>query len=192
MADLLACYTWDGSTKDWKNKKIPTVKIRKYSETHFLVLIESEYYQNEFPRKFCGGVPVKDGSFDGLWEYEVVELFIADVSAKENPEKTPYLELEFSPHGAYLCLQLHGTRNCIKTGLKLEYYSQICGNVWTGAAIVPKSYLPSICEEFRCNAYSIFTEICSDERTYCCAAPVPGPYPDFHRIHLFPIYKLNL
>lgn len=53
------------------------------------------------------------GSLDGLWDYEVVEVFFLGRAER-------YFELEMSPHGHYLALKLQGARNIVEKEVKLQ------------------------------------------------------------------------
>src|SRR5690349_13129517 len=53
--------------------------------------------------------PARPGPCDRLWEFEVVELFLAGAASDGSP--VPYTEVELSPHGHYLVLRLLGVRN---------------------------------------------------------------------------------
>ena len=64
------------------------------------------------------------GSWDGLWDFEVVELFL--LGSRER-----YLELECGPHGHYLVLQLQGPRQVRERGLALDYRVERTGDRWT-------------------------------------------------------------
>ena len=61
---------------------------------HFSVLIDAPFHGDAAPPGMVHG-----GAYDGLWEFEVVELFIVHDA---NNEQCEYLELELSPHGCHL------------------------------------------------------------------------------------------
>ena len=125
-------------------------------------------------------------------------------NAADCPDTASYLELEFSPHGFYLCLQFRGQRNCVDSMIPLEFYAQIVGNRWTGCAIISNLYLPgggSSCSNFLANAYAIHDRISEsrlsttsascecdyneDSRCYAAANFVHTTAPDFHQIAQF-------
>ena len=105
----------------------------------------------------------------------MVEVFIVGPDAV-------YTEVELSPHGLHLVLQLQGVRQPVASGLPLEFTAAIEGDRWMGEARLARDLLPPA--PHRVNAYAIHGE--GDARRYLAAHPVPGPAPDFHRIHLFP------
>jgi hypothetical protein len=118
--------------------------------------------------------PGPPGPTDGLWEFEVVELFLLGADQR-------YLEVELGPHGHHLVLQLHGPRRVEARGLPLGYTASRVGARWTGRAHVPAAWLPAGLAA--CNAYAIHGT--GAGRRHCAAWPVPGPAPDFHRLERF-------
>ena len=114
------------------------------------------------------------GSFDGLWEFEVVELFLLGACER-------YLELEFGPFGHYLVLRLHGSRVLQDKGHALEYAARRGAGRWSGRLVVPVSYLPSTLHA--CNAYAIHGP--AAQRRQLAAYPPGGSEPDFHRLESF-------
>jgi hypothetical protein len=118
--------------------------------------------------------PMAAGPAPGLWDFELIELFIA------GPDDE-YLELEFGPHGHYLALQLRGVRKPWKSALPLVYAVQIEAGRYRGRAQVPMSYLPE--RAVRANAYTIHGQ--GEARRYAAHAPVAGARPDFHRLECF-------
>jgi hypothetical protein len=54
-------------------------------------------------------------------------------------------------------------------------------NTWQGTAWIPIDYFPPSVTKF--NAYAIHGV--DQERRYEALFPVPGPYPDFHRLEHF-------
>ena len=129
--------------------------------------LDAPYFDDPAPPMAAGPAP-------GLWEFEVIELFIAGAGEE-------YLELEFGPHGHYLVLQLRGVRKPFKTALPLAYQVQIAGGRYRGRAQVPMSYLPD--RSVRVNAYTIHGQ--GQARRYAACSPVPGERPDFHRLECF-------
>lgn len=118
--------------------------------------------------------PEQPGPTDGLWEYEVVELFLL----------TPpdhYLEIELGPHGHYLLLELRGRRQVVRSGMPIAYDAQIDEGRWSGHAEIPLDYLPTGAS--RGNGYAIHGQ--PPARSYLAYYPVPGTAPDFHRLDRF-------
>jgi hypothetical protein len=92
-----------------------------------------------------------------------------------------YLELELSPHGHYLVLELHGRRRIVHQGRLLDYRAQIAGGRWHGEARVPIGWLPLGCR--RLNAYALHGH--GAARRYLAWRPGGGERPDFHRLDAF-------
>jgi hypothetical protein len=125
------------------------------------------------------------GPTDRLWEYEVSELFIAD-------DAEHYLEIELSPHGHHLVLELQGTRNIVRARLPIAYAVSIVATAsadasrgvrgrYRGQARVPAEYLPA--RATRANAYLIHGT--GAARAYHAHSPPMGETPDFHRLASF-------
>ena len=134
----------------------------------FEIRVESPFYDNPAP-------PQSETRCEGLWNYEVVELFLAGPEAN-------YLEIELNPHGHYLVLSMNGIRQPSPDTLLIEYNAEIKGDTWIGEAVIPIHFLPR--EPRRINAFAIHDV--EGERRYLAATPVPGDTPDFHQPETFP------
>ena len=122
------------------------------------------------------GDPAPDGqgSTPGLWDYEVVEVFLLG-------EGERYTEIELGPHGHHLVLMLEGERNAVHQGTLLDYAVERQADRWTGVARVPLGWLPPDCD--RLNAYAIHGR--GEDRRYLAWRPTLGAAPDFHRLERF-------
>jgi len=114
------------------------------------------------------------GRTDTLWEYEVIELFLANDAGH-------YLEMEFGPHGHYLALQFSGIRQLNRQDIPASFHTKIHNEFWHGTARLEASSLPA--QLRRANAYSIHGQ--GQNRRYLAAFAVPGPRPDFHQPQFF-------
>jgi len=114
------------------------------------------------------------GPTPGLWNFEVVELFVLG-------EDERYVEVEVGPHGHHLVLELHGVRRVVREMLPLEYDVRIETSRWCGRFIVPTSLLPPGVHRY--NAHAI--RGLGSERRYLAAHPAGGDAPDFHRLSAF-------
>lgn len=126
----------------------------------------------------CYGDPLPGsppGRCDGLWDYEVVELFLLGRDER-------YLELELGPAGHWLALRLEGRRRVVDPGVAIELETTVEGTRWRARARVPLATLPP--DLTAANAYAIHGV--GDARRHLAWHPVPGPRPDFHRLELFP------
>lgn len=120
------------------------------------------------------------GSCSGLWEYEVVELFLLGADDR-------YVEIELGPHGQFLVLTLHGSRALVADGHPLDYSCGIEGVRWWGSAQLDASLLPDGLT--RHNAYAIHGE--GKARRYLAAHAMGGDLPDFHRLDAFQLLNWN-
>jgi hypothetical protein len=165
---------------DYRGRRLPVAEhaLVRFGVQHaeLIVDVDAPYYADPAP-----AAPV--GSTDGLWEYEVCELFIADDA--EN-----YLEIELSPHGQHLVLELAGVRRVVRSLLPITYaatidsFAQASAGVpgrYRGRARLPLEYLPA--RPSRANAYLIHG--LGDSRAYHAHSPAGGERPDFHRLDSF-------
>lgn len=116
------------------------------------------------------------GPTDRLWEHEVVELFVVGAGDR-------YTEIELGPAGHHLVLQLEGVRNVVASKLPLTYASRTHDGRWTGRAVIGRELLPEL--PWTLNAYAIHGQ--GGRRRYLALTPVPGPQPDYHRLHHFEV-----
>ena len=115
------------------------------------------------------------GRLWGLWQHEVVEVFIAGAADDR------YIELEMGPHAHYLALRFAGERNLVDDDVSLEEFEvQLTQSRWTCRMRIGGSALPE--RPWRFNAYSISGE---SDRRYCALFPQVEPNPDFHRLRYF-------
>jgi hypothetical protein len=130
--------------------------------------------------------PGPPGPCEGLWEHEVVEVFLAGWAPASRP--IPYTEVELSPHGHYLVLRLEGARRVIERGLPLAFRAHRQGGRWVGEALLPLALLPPA--PLRVNAFAIHGR--GAGRRFLAWEPVPGSQPDFHRPDRFSLLNLPL
>lgn len=130
---------------------------------------------------YAGDPPpaVPPGPTERLWEHEVVELFVV------RPDSS-YVELELSPHGNHLLLELTGVRQVSRQGLPVDFSARIDGARWRGTARIDRALLPE--RPARAAAFRCWGP--ADARRYELTAPLPGDVPDFHQPALFPPWML--
>ncbi|MEZ4235586.1 MAG: hypothetical protein R3F59_05360 [Myxococcota bacterium] len=142
--------------------------------------------QIEVDAAFGGSAPPPGpaGPTAKLWEHEVVELFV--VGDAEDPVR--YTEIELSPHGHHLVLQLEGVRNIVAEQLPLRWVAPpvVEGDRWRAVAAVGRALLPA--RPVRCNAYRVAGA--GPTRTWEAMVAVPGDKPDFHQLDRFAPWPL--
>lgn len=111
-----------------------------------------------------------------LWNFEVVEIFLVG-----SGDPVPYTEIEISPWGNHLVLQLLGARNTIAKELPLNLKVARGTKRWSADAILSASLLPR--GDLTVNAYRIHGS--EPNRHYHAMTPLSGDKPDFHRITQF-------
>lgn len=127
--------------------------------------------------------PGPPGPTSGLWEHEVVELFVAGPGSDGEVE---YLEVELSPHGHHLVLRLGGVRRVVGEGLPLDFRAAIDGRRWRGEAHIPRGWLPP--PPHRAAAFALHGT--GGRRRYLSSVALPGDGPDFHQPRRFPPIEL--
>jgi hypothetical protein len=125
--------------------------------------------------------PGPPGPTDGLWEHEVVELFVV------RPDGS-YVELELSPHGHHLLLELSGVRVVARRRLPVAWTPTIDRGRgrFGGTARIDRGLFPE--RPARVAAFRIAGV--GDARRYELFAPLPGDRPDFHQPDRFPPWML--
>lgn len=160
----------------WDGRRAPSAEwVRFELEVEgpdLVVRVEAPFHGDAPP-------PHAPGSTPGLWEHEVVELFLLGPDDR-------YLELELGPHGHFLVLELHGVRNIVREHAVLDYRALIEGEDWYGVARVPLDWLPPGLD--RLNAFAIHGPPGARQHLACRGAP--GPRPDFHRLETFGAFAL--
>lgn len=121
------------------------------------------------------------GSFtEGLWEYDVAELFLAD------PATGSYIELNLAPNGAWWAAKFNAPR--VRAPEQRDFTSIIttyreigADGQWCAAIRVPLPFLKSEIRfgaETRANATAILN---TPDQTFHSAHKLPGLNPDFHQ-----------
>ena len=156
--------TWDGHPI--KTTERATICFHA-NDTHLVVEVEAPFYDDPTHADPAG-------SLWKLWEWEVVELFVATTSAT-------YTEIELGPHGHYLLLTLKGERHIVSHGHRIHYEVGHHGGRWQGNALIPLTLIPN--RPWRVNAYAVHG--CGAQRRYLAAEPVPGVRPNYHQLQYF-------
>jgi hypothetical protein len=157
--------------KAWDGRPIPDDEIAvvdlSFGPDAVRIVVTAPFHDDPPP-------PVPAGPSDGLWNYQVVEVFLLGSNG--------YIEIELGPHGHYLVLDLGAPRVVRRKLMPIEY--AVTGrnaNTWTSEAVVPNALLPAGLDRF--NAYRVHGT--GKSRRHFAAFPVPGDRPDFHRLECF-------
>ncbi len=153
--------TWNGQPAP---REMVELSLRR-SEGSLLLEVDSPFYADPPPS-------VPPGSCWGLWDHEVVELFIVGPG-----EKPQYTEIELGPHGHWLVLRLNGVRQVVERELPLAFQARISSDRWTGRCTIPSEWIPE--GPHRINAFAIHGV--GEARRYLSMTPLPGSAPDFHQ-----------
>ena len=156
--------------QDWTGQTLPEsacFQLELESRKNGLLIdFKGPYYGDPAPIQPAGSCPE-------LWEYEVIELFLA--------QGEQYTEIELGPAGHYLVLQLQGERNIISQGADIRYQCSTLHGRWMGTALIPWALLPP--GPWTGNAYAIHGK--GATRRYTCAFKAESAVPDFHRLESF-------
>ena len=158
--------TWDGLPLDGSER---VAVVLERARDGLLVHIDAPYHGDPRP-------PAPPGRAPGLWNFEVVEVFVAGPG-------DAYVELEFGPHGHFLALALRGVRDLVSDSHAVEFVAKRAGPRWTGRAQIPSVAahdglsLPP--RPWRVNAFAIHGV--GDARRYLVHKRLPGSAPDFHQ-----------
>ena len=160
--------------KNWQGELVePTQIVNLKLESGIECLkfeIDAPFYDHSPP-------PAPSGFFDGLWNYDVVEIFLVGPVGG-------YIELEFGPHGHYLGYELDGPRSVVGRFNLEHYQTNILGDRWLGQATLNLRKVPN--QVVKWNAFAIFGE--PSQRSHMCMSPLPGNAPDFHQPAHFPVW----
>ncbi len=191
--------TWaaleDGG-QEFSGEDSPKVTLEYHGGDKIHLSLSAPWLQNPSPSS-------PSGRLWGLWEHEVVEVFIS------GPEES-YLELEFGPFGHYLALGFRGRRQLVtedyqinalsfwrdRKGARSPQGEQERPNrgqrlFWGAHCELNLSTLPPPYRAqpsgWGVNAFWCFDSIKTESaRFYCCASPLPGSSPNFHQPQYFP------
>lgn len=167
--------TWDG--RPARDDERYMLRL-DYSAKGLKIEIDAPFHDDPPP-------PLPPGRCDGLWNHEVVELFLVGASH--------YVELEFGPHGHFLGLEFSAVRQRSRDDLRIAFETErmVVGERprWRGLATIEASELPH--PVLAANGFAVHGAgaIEGSERRYLAAYPtgsVGDEAPDFHRPDRFP------
>lgn len=176
-AELVVDQHWDGTPVAPSSQATLTLLDRP---GHGLdVQVDAPRFHDPLP-------PAPPGRLDGLWAYEVVELFLLG-------EDERYLEVEVGPGGHHLALAFAGQRVRVDDDVPIQVIRTddpstdgTRADRWTARFVIAEANLPPGWREGgrRCNAYTIHGA--PDARCYAVAHVLGTQQPDFHAIAAFP------
>ncbi len=161
---LQVATTWDGTPV--AKSDFVDVSVRLDREK-LVVTVTAPFYGDPPP-------PGSGGEMPGLWEYEVVELFLLGAHGH-------YLEIELGPHGHYLIFSLTAIRKIDKNLHPCQCLTTISGSHWQCTLSMATDQFPLPFSH--ANAYAIHGQ--GAARRYLAAFAVPGEKPDFHQPRFF-------
>jgi hypothetical protein len=170
VVELRIASTWDGEVVGADEEARLRLRL---TTTELHIAVAAVFHGDLPPTGPVGPTP-------RLWEHEVVELFLAGAGSADRALR--YTEIELSPWGHHLVLQLEGLRRPIAEGLPLALRTRRRGGRWHAAARLDRRLLPP--PPWRANAFAVHGR--HPHRRYLAATPLPGPEPDFHQPDRFP------
>ena len=157
-------HTWDGSATS--DTEIGVVEI-DFLPDAVRIEVVAPFHGDPPP-------PGPPGPTESLWNYEVVEVFLVGSDR--------YLEVELSPHGHYLALELSAPRVIERTLIPIDFeVNRLTADAWEGTAIASNALLPEGLATY--NTYRMHGT--GSDRRHLARFPVPGEKPDFHRLECF-------
>jgi len=157
--------------RTWDGQSVPEADVASVRLTH-----ESGGIRIDVRSPFHGDPPPpgSPGPTDSLWNFEIVEVFLAGHDG--------YLEVELGPWGHYLVLELGAPRVARQRLIPIEFtVTRRDETHWEGTAVVPLTLRPAGLSRY--NAYRIHGT--GTARRHLARFPVPGLKPDFHRLDCF-------
>lgn len=170
---------WDGGAA--RSDERATIEAAWDADTDTLrVTVDAPWHGDPAPP---ASVPRAPGQAEGLWNHEVVELFLAGAGGH-------YLELEFGPYGHTLALAFAAPRQRTPLGpapISVAVSRVVLPCRWQAIVHVPAIMLPPA--PHAANACAIHGP--ASARRYLSATPLPGPRPDFHQPARFAACELG-
>jgi hypothetical protein len=169
-----------GITKDWDEKALN-------SPFAFSVACDSENLWFLAARQ-SSGTPhpnAKSGEFfEGLWEYDVAELFIAD------PKSGSYLEINLAPNGAHWAAMFDAPR--VRSHLQPDFKNIITSywesdwqDSWLCALSIPLDELRKIIPFDAQGSGNVTAILNHPQQSFHSVAKLPGKVPDYHQPSAF-------
>lgn len=170
-----------GLTSDWQGRTLnPPLSFAVAADAASLWFVATR----QAPAACRPGT--EPGAFtEGLWEWDVAELFLAD------PAGFAYLEFNLAPNGAWWAAKFTAPRVRAQPQPDFQsavtsHWEKISDSGWCAAIRVPLDFLESVIgfgSQTTANATAILN---SPHQTFHSAARLTGAEPDFHQPASFP------
>ena len=164
MVELAVAHVWSAGA--W-HQRPPHARVTLTVSDVLEVAIDAAFTGDPAP-------PAPASAMPGLWDFEVVECFIAGPPWDRSAS---YVELELGPHGHWLAWSFAGYRNRVGD-VAIAATAARAGPRWSGRIVVPLDVLPP--RPWRVHAAAIHGPAAA--RTHVVATPLGGDRPDFHRV----------
>jgi len=171
--ELTLEWTWDGEPLRADERTF--VSLRRHGGLWHLE-VDAPYFRDLPPA-------APPGSTEGLWNHEVVEIFLVEEGSLDDSPR--YTEIELGPHGHFLILTFRGVRRRAAVVQPVTYRRGVEGTRWWGVLTVQESAMPA--SPYRVNAFAIHGP--TGGRKHFAYRPVPGTAPDFHQPGAFPAWR---
>jgi hypothetical protein len=127
---------------------------------------------------------------EGLWEYDVAELFIS------NPESGTYLEFNLAPNGAWWAAKFTSPR--VRMPVQPDFESAVTAHcsddgdgTWFAALAIPTAFLSKHVGFGAGETANVTCIMNSPQQTFHSACKLPGSEPDFHQPgHFSPLVRI--
>ena len=169
-----------GLTKDWHGQPLqPALAFSLANDSeNFWFLAARQAPSTPHPEAKAGSF------FEGLWESDVAEFFLAD------PESGAYLEINLAPNGAFWAAQFDAPR--VRSLLQPDFPNIITSywedereNSWLSAVSIPICEIQKIISSFPNGSANVTAILNSPQQSFHSAVKLPSKDPDFHQPRAF-------
>jgi len=181
---------WDGTTSSLEPDNGYKINIDIDNMSGEIILIIDAPFFNDPPPQLNHINNSKDTKrYIGLWNYEVVEVFISDCRGAN------YLEINIGPFGNYYLKSIttYDQNDMINVDREPTVKINAHTNRWNAKVYIPYSIIPEpdtgfdietpLAIKWHVNAFAIHGN--KDSREYLAATALPGKSPNFHQPKYF-------
>lgn len=159
IIETRVAWTWGGGELSAEDAARVSLRIEG---TQAVFAVDARYHGDPRPSDPAGPLW-------GLWDHEVVELFVAH-------SPTRYVELELGPHGHWITLAFAGVREAIGCPLVTHSWTSVEAGRWRGELHVSADLFRGASSFNACSIHGV-----GAQRVYASSTPLPGVQPDFHQ-----------